>query len=104
MTKIHVDPSTYININNVYNVPSPSSVVLNNHNIFNTTEFNIENKILKAKILNIYNKNILNLVFSCNNNSNYNLWKCKLKIDNKIHNKIIKAIINPIINPPKHGS
>ncbi len=101
MTKIHIDPSTYSNIKNntVYNIPSPSSVVLNNHNFFNTTEFNIENNILKAKILNIDKKNILHVVFSCNNNNTYNLWKCKLNIDNdKINNKIIKAIINPIIN------
>ena len=58
MTKIHIDPSTYSNIKNntVYNIPSPSSVVLNNHNFFNTTEFNIENNILKAKILNIDKK------------------------------------------------
>ena len=99
MTKIHVDPSTYRNINNLYNTPSPSSVILNNQTLFNTKEFNIKNKILKAKILSIDKKSILYIVFSCNNNSDYNLWKCKLKIDNnKIHNKIINAIIHPIIN------
>ena len=100
MTKIHADPITYSNINNsMFNLPSPSSVVLNNCNLFNTAEFKIENKVLKAKILNINNKNILDVVFTINNDGNYNLWKCKLNINNdKIHNKIIKTIINPIIN------
>ena len=99
MNKIHVDPSTYNDINNsLFNLKSPSSVVLNNHNLFNTTEFSIKSKILKAKILNINNKNILDVVFSHNNDTNYNLWKCKLLVDNNIHNKIIKSVINPIIN------
>lgn len=100
MARIHADPITYNNINNsVFNLPSPSSVILNNCNLFNTTEFNIENKILKAKILNINKKNILDIVFTFNNEGNYNLWKCKLNINNdKIHNKIIKTMINPIIN------
>lgn len=100
MVRIHADPITYNNINNsVFNLPSPSSVILNNCNLFNTTEFNIENKILKAKILNINKKNILDIVFTFNNEGNYNLWKCKLNINNdKIHNKIIKTMINPIIN------
>lgn len=99
MNKIHVEPSTNDDINNsVFNLKSPSSVVLNNHNMFNTTEFTIKNKILKAKILNINNKNILNVVFSHNNDTNYNLWKCKLFADKNIHNKVIKFLINPIIN------
>lgn len=97
--KIYIEPNTYENINSIFNYPSPSSVVLNNCNMFNTTEFNIENKILKAKLLNIDKNNILYLVFSCTDDKIYNIWKCKLNLsNNKVHNKIIKSILSPIIN------
>tara|TARA_Y100000768_G_C23988921_1_gene690798 strand:+ start:4839 stop:5432 length:594 start_codon:yes stop_codon:yes gene_type:complete len=97
--KIYIEPNIYDNINSIFNYPSPSSVVLNNCNMFNTTEFNIENKILKAKLLNIDKNNTLYLVFSCTHGKTYNIWKCKLNLsNNKVHNKIIKSILSPIIN------
>lgn len=59
-------------------LPSPTSVILETHNKFNTRPFysNIDaNKWYKSKIIDINNNNVISIIFSTND-VDYHIWKC----------------------------
>lgn len=95
--KICPDPDISIAIDNNNRTRADS---LEERTINNTNIFNFDGKLYNAKIVDVNETNIIQIIFKFNNT--YNRWKCKLNFnssinyDEKLTHIYLKSFINTV--------